>query len=428
MRRLYSAIAYVLAPLYCGALLWRGVRERGYWHRFGERLGLGAPLRTPSLWVHAASLGEVQAAAPLILELKRRAPLTPAVLTTSTPTGAERGRALLGAQLVDVRYVPLDLPGSVRRFFERVRPRLALVLETELWPNLYAECGARDIPLVLASARISERSTKRYAMLPSLFKHALSNCTLLAAQSESDAARFRQLGAAPGRTHVVGNIKFDFEVPAATDERGRALRARFGGPRPVWIAGSTHEGEERAVLEAHDRVRSVAPTALLVIAPRHPSRFAEVAAGLEQRGVKFVRRSAAESCDSSTAVVLLDTLGELLEFYAAADVVFVGGSLVRVGGHNLLEPAALGRAILTGPHQFNAAEAASMLTSREGVVIVHDSAELATQVAELLSDPEARAAMGERARAVLNENRGALARLVALIAPLLDDAASPKGA
>jgi 3-deoxy-D-manno-octulosonic-acid transferase len=419
VRRLYSAIAYLLAPLYCGALLWRGVRERGYWHRFGERLGLGAALRAPSLWVHAASLGEVQAAAPLILELKRRAPFTPAVLTTSTASGAERGRALLGAQCVDVRYVPLDLPGSVRRFFDRVRPRLALVLETELWPNLYEECGARDIPLVLASARISERSTKRYALLPGLFKRALSNCTLLAAQSESDAARFRQLGAAPERTHVVGNIKFDFELPAATFEAGRALRARYGGARPVWIAGSTHEGEERAVLEAHERVRRTEPTALLVIAPRHPPRFAEVAAWLEQRGVKFVRRSDAESCDSTTAVLLLDTLGELLEFYAAADVVFVGGSLVRVGGHNLLEPAALGRAILTGPHQFNAAETASLLTERGGADIVHDSTELATRVAELLSSPEARAAMGERARRVLNENRGALARLVALVAPLL---------
>jgi 3-deoxy-D-manno-octulosonic-acid transferase len=341
VRRLYSALAYALAPLYCGALLWRGVRERGYWRRFGERFGLGAALASPSLWVHAASLGEVQAAAALVLELKRRAPLGAIVLTTSTASGADRGRALLGSQGVDVRYVPLDLPGSVRRFFDRVRPRLALVLETELWPNLYEECGRRGVPLVLASARISERSTRRYGLAPGLFKRALSNCTLLAAQSETDAARFRRLGAAPERTEVVGNIKFDFSVPAHTEESGRALRARYGGARPVWIAGSTREGEEVAALAAHERVRGTERTALLVIAPRHPPRFAEVAAWLESRGVRFARRSTQESCDSSTEVLLLDTLGELLAFYAAADVVFVGGSLVRVGGHNLLEPAAL---------------------------------------------------------------------------------------
>ncbi|HUN74518.1 MAG TPA: lipid IV(A) 3-deoxy-D-manno-octulosonic acid transferase [Steroidobacteraceae bacterium] len=419
MRRLYSAIAYMVAPLYCGALLWRGVRERGYWRRFGERLGLGATLGSPSLWVHAASLGEVQAAAALVHELQRIIPATPVVLTTSTAAGADRGRALLGARHVDVRYVPLDLPGAVRRFLDRARPRLAIVLETELWPNLYAECGRRGIPLVLASARVSERSTRRYALLGSVFRGALSNCTVLAAQSEADATRFRRLGAAPERTAVVGNIKFDFEVPAQTEEKGRALRAYYAGARPVWVAGSTHEGEERAVLAAHERVRADARTALLVIAPRHPPRFAEVAALLERQGVRFARRSSQESCDSSTEVLLLDTLGELVEFYAAADVVFVGGSLVPVGGHNLLEPAALARAILTGPHQLNAPEIARMLAERKAVAIVHDCAELAARVGELLASPEARTAAGERARAVLDENRGALARLVALIAPLL---------
>ncbi len=419
MRRLYSAIAYTLAPLYCAVLLWRGLKEHGYWRHFGQRFGLGPVLGSQSLWIHTASLGEVQASRALVLELQRQAHDVPIVLTTSTASGASRARALFDAQRVDVRYVPLDLPGSVRRFFDRVKPRLALVLETEIWPNLYHECARRGIPLVLASARISERSAGRYAMLPGLFRRTLARCAVVAAQTDTDAARFRRLGAAPERTQVVGNIKFDLAIPPAIEERGRALRARYAGARAVWVAGSTHEGEERSALEAYERVRHLQPDVLLIIAPRHPPRFAEVSTWLEQRGISFARRSRNEMCESRAGILLLDTLGELLEFYAAADVVFVGGSLVPVGGHNLLEPAALGRAIVTGPHQFNAPETARLLRERGGLSIVQDAAELGAKVAELLVNPEARAEMGARAREAVEQNRGAVARLLALITPLL---------
>jgi 3-deoxy-D-manno-octulosonic-acid transferase len=409
----------MLAPLYCAVLLWRGLRERGYWRHFGQRFGLGPVLGSQSLWIHAASLGEVQASRALVLELQRRAPGVSVVLTTSTASGASRARTLLGEQCIDVRYVPLDLPGSVRRFLDRVRPRLALVLETEIWPNLYHECGRRGIPLVLASARMSERSARRYGWLRGLFERTLSHCAFVAAQTETDAARFRRLGAAPERTQVVGNIKFDFGIPEATREKGRALRARYAGARAVWVAGSTHEGEERSALEAHEHVQRMQRDALLIIAPRHPPRFTEVGAWLQQRGVSFALRSRNDTCEPRTGILLLDTIGELLEFYAAADVVFVGGSLVPVGGHNLLEPAALGRPIVTGPHQFNAAETARLLVERGGVSIAHDARELGAKVAQLLADPEARAEMGERARGVVDENRGAVARLLALIVPLL---------
>ncbi len=420
MRRLYSLLVYLLAPAYCAALLWRGLRERGYWQRFGERFGHGSAVDGGSLWMHAASAGEVQAGVPLIQALRRRVPDAPLVLTTSTPAGVARARALLAAERVEVRYAPLDLPGAVRRFARGVNPRLAVVLETELWPNLYHECGRRGIPLVLASARLSQRSARRYGMLRGLFRGALAHCTLIAAQSEPDAVRFRALGAAAGSTHVVGNIKFDLDIPEATRARGRELRERHAAGRPLWVAGSTHRGEEQAALEAHERIREIHPGALLVIAPRHPPRFAEVGAWLEQRGVRLARRSRNETCGAGTEVLLLDTLGELLDFYAAADVVFVGGSLVPAGGHNLLEPAALGRAILAGPHQSSAAEVARVLVERGALQIVRDARELAEAVARLLASTEARARMEHRARAAVEESRGALGRVLGLIEPLLE--------
>lgn len=419
MRPLYSAIAYLLAPLYCAVLLLRGWRERGDWQRFGERFGLGPALGSESLWVHAASLGEVQAAAALVRHLRQRAPAARVVVTTATASGAARARQLLGGPDVEVRFVPLDLPGAVRRFFDRVRPRLALVMETELWPNLYRECGRRGVPLVLASARMSERSARRYAMLRGVFAGALAQVSLIAAQSETDAARFVRLGAAPERTRVVGNIKFDFAPPEGTGARGRALRARYAGARPLWVAGSTHHGEERMVLAAHEHVRGSAGAALLVLAPRHSPRFAEVAALLGEVGASFARRSRGEPCEPGTAVLLLDTLGELIDFYAAADVVFVGGSLVAVGGHNLLEPAALARAIVTGPHQFNGTETARVLLERGAISIVRGPEELGAKVAQLLASPQARSEMGSRAQRAVDENRGALGRLADLIAPLI---------
>jgi len=419
VRRLYDLIAYALAPVYCGALLSRGIAERGYWQNFRERFGFGSALETSSVWLHAASVGEVQSCAPLARALRRALPDAPLVLTTSTPAGAARARALLRDEHVHVRFAPLDLPGAVRRFLGRARPRLGIVLETELWPNLYEACGRRGIPVALASARMSERSARRYGWLRGPFERALAICELVAVQTEVDAGRFLALGSRPDRTRVVGNLKFDIEVPAGTPARGRSLRERHAVGRPVWVAGSTHEGEEAAALEAHARVREAHPGALLVIAPRHPPRFGEVAASLERRGVRFARRSRDETCDAATEVLLLDSIGELLDFYAAADVVFVGGSLVPVGGHNLLEPAALARPIIAGPHLKSVAESARLLAERRALEIAHDAGALARTLTHLLADPQSLARMGERALSVVAENRGALARLLALIEPLL---------
>lgn len=418
MRFLYVLIAYLVAPLVVGVMLWRGVRDRSYWRNFSERFGFGrAPYAGESLWVHAVSVGEVQAATALVRALRQRYPGIPLVLTTVTPTGAERARAQFGHD-VWVRYVPYDLPGSVSRFFDRVRPKMAIILETELWPNLYNECGRRRVPLVLASARISPRSATRYRRLSGLFRETLSHGIVIAAQSEADAERFRSIGANPARTHVTGNIKFDFSLPADIRDTGAALRARHAPQRPVWIAGSTHDGEEEILLDVQARL-ATGQEPLLVLVPRHPQRFDDVATLLERRKLRFVRRSRDEACGAETQVLLVDTLGELLQFYAAADVAFVAGSLVPIGGHNLLEPAALGIATLTGPHNFNAQEIADMLIESGAVEVVRDADAMAAALRLLLADPLERERRGAIGRDAVDRNRGALARLLALIDPVL---------
>jgi len=423
LRFLYLLAVYLATPVVSAMLLWRGLRDRSYWDNFRERFGFGARLAPHGVWLHAVSVGEVQACAPLVSALARRHPGVPLTVTTFTPTGAARARALFG-NLAHVRYVPYDLPGAVRRFFRRVQPRLAVIFETELWPNLYRECGRRRIPLVLASARISARSAGRYQRLGTLFRETLARTVLVAAQGAGDAERFRALGADPASTHVTGNIKFDFELPPDIAARGARLRAQYADGRPLWVAGSTRGGiEEQAVLEAQARVRAQHPGALLVLAPRHPPRFDEVEQALHASGINCVRRSTAAGIVTSAAceVLLLDSLGELLDFYAAADVAFVGGSLVPVGGHNLLEPAALGVPILTGPHNENSEEIARLLVARGAAEVVHDGAELGGRVSALLAEPAERERMGAAGRASVDSNRGALAKLLALIEPLLEE-------
>ena len=423
MRYLYILAVYLAAPLISLVMLWRGFADRTYWTNFAERFGFGARLPPGSIWIHAVSVGEVNASAALVTTLRERYPGIAVLVTTLTPTGAVRAKTLFG-DLAQVRYIPFDLPGSVRRFFKRVQPRVGVIFETELWPNLYHQCGRWRIPLVLASARISSRSVSRYQRLGSLFRDALSRGVVVAAQGAGDADRFMSLGADPDRTHVTGNIKFDFSVPQDIGERGHRLREFYAASRPMWVAGSTHGGEEEIVLEAQRIVRGTHPRALLVLVPRHPPRFDEVAHGLQRAGIRFVRRSQrlgekAAAAAASADVLLVDTLGELLDFYAAADVAFVGGSLVPVGGHNLLEPAALGVPILTGPYNANSADIANLLIARGAAEVVHEAGELGSRVSSLLSDPEERTRIGALGRDSVDSNRGALGKLLGLIEPLL---------
>jgi 3-deoxy-D-manno-octulosonic-acid transferase len=417
LRTLYICLGYCFAPLAAGLALWRALRAGEDWRALRERFGFGVAPPAGAIWVHAVSVGEVQLAAALVRELRRRYPERALLVTTATPTGRRRALEAFGAEAA-VRYLPYDLPDAVARFLGRARPALALILETELWPNLYRECWRRGIPVLLANARLSPASVRRYRWLRGLIAETLAGVTV-AAQSAADAARFRELGAAPERVHEAGNLKFDVAVLPAVAREGAALRAALGAKRPVWVAGSTHAGEEEQLLDAHRLLGERVADALLVLAPRHPPRFEAVAALLGRRGVRFRRRTERLPPEPGTPVLLVDTLGELPAFYAAADVAFVGGSLVPVGGHNLVEPAALGRALLSGPATFNAEAVARLLREAGALEIVADSSALAARLAALLTDPAARARAGDRGLAVVAANRGALAKVLALAAPLL---------
>jgi 3-deoxy-D-manno-octulosonic-acid transferase len=418
MYYLYNILVYLAAPFAVVVQLWRSLRDPSYRDGLGQRFGLGPAIPGDIIWIHAVSVGEVQASQPLISQLRKRHPRYGILITTVTPTGAARARLLFGDG-VHLRYVPLDLPGSVRRFFDRVQPKLAMILETELWPTLYDECGKRGIPLVLASARISPRSVGKYRRMVSLFRKTLSHGIVIAAQSEQDAERFHSIGAAPERTHVTGSIKFDFQPPEGIEAQARLWREHHAPGRPIWVAGSTHEGEEAIVLDAHRRVLERFPDALLVLVPRHPQRFESVRDLLAKRHERAAHRSSKAAIPPSTSVLLGDTMGELMTFYAASDVAFVAGSLVPIGGHNLLEPASVGRPVLTGPYNFNGEEIAQLLMDAGAAIVVVDTEQLAHAVKGLLDDSGLRSVMGAAGRSVLDANRGALDRLLRLVDPLL---------
>jgi 3-deoxy-D-manno-octulosonic-acid transferase len=428
---IYTWLIRLAVPFAFAGVLWRGLRDRSYWQGLGERFGRVRPPPGPSIWLHAVSLGEMSAAAPLVRALHARYPQLPLVLTTATPAGRARAQALFAA-LADVHFLPYDTPGSVSRFLERTRPRIAIIMETELWPNLFRECRRRGIPVMLASARLSARSVSRYRRFGALFSGLFTNVTI-AAQSAEDAERFQSIGAAAERTRAIGNVKFDLAVDSGLLGTGEILRAAYGG-RPVWVAGSTHAGEEEQLLEAHALLQQQRPDALLLLAPRHGDRFAAVADMLARRGITFARRS--ESAErpvgavlpAATAVLLVDTLGELAALYASADVAFVGGSLVPIGGHNLLEPAALGLPVLTGPSHENGKDIAGLLLRQGAALEVSDAHTLAALLLRLFDDPAEAKRIGAIGKGIVESNRGGVERLLALIEPLLPAALPPAAA
>lgn len=418
MRPLYNLLTWFLLIPYTGYWLTRALLNSSYRAGLAQRFGFGYPTLEASIWIHAVSVGEVVAAAPLVRALLREYPQHRIVMTTVTPTGAARVRSLFGDR-VDHAYIPFETPLSVNRFFGALKPVIALVMETEIWPNLYHGCGSRSIPLVLVSARISPKSVDSYRKLLPLFRETLSHGIVIAAQSRADADRFLSLGAAPERTRVTGNIKFDIELPVELHEEGAALHAGLFGKRRVWSAASTHEGEEEQVLEAHERLLETFPGLLLLLVPRHPGRFDAVRELARRRGHRVVSRTDERPVEDETTVFLGDTMGEMMLFYAASDIAFVGGSLVPVGGHNLLEPAAVGVPVITGPHGFNAQEIAERFIEEKACRLVTGPEDLAGTIAELLNDEAAVAELVGNASRILEKNRGALARLLELVRPLV---------
>ncbi len=422
MRRLYRVLIRLAAPFAAAVVLIRGLRDPAYRRGIGERFGFGPPAAPGGIWLHAVSLGEVNAAVVMVRELRRRHPRLPILVTSATPTGRAKAQSAF-AGMAQVRYLPYDTPGAVARFLGRVDPLIAIVMETELWPSLFEECARRGLPIVLANARLSNRSLARYLRFGALFRGLFSAGVTIAAQTREDADRFARLGATPAQLHVVGNLKFDLQAGTESTDRAGVLRSEFAG-RPTWVAGSTHAGEDEAVLRAHRELRSTLPAALLILAPRHPQRFDAVAALLEREGVSYVRRRAAAPVPADASVLLLDTTGELALFYQAADAAFVGGSLVPVGGHNLLEPAAVGLPVLTGPSNENAREVLALLRTAGAVRIVADAGELAVSLGQLFADPSLRARLGAAGRELVAAQRGSVHRLLALIEPLMEAAAA----
>jgi 3-deoxy-D-manno-octulosonic-acid transferase len=426
LRGLYSVALYVLLPVTAYHLIWRGFRQRAYFRRWNERYAAYRGLQDDdaprdTLWVHAVSVGEVNAAAPVVNALRKLHPHLPLLVTTITPTGSARVQALWGDSVQHV-YLPYDIPGAVRRFFEHFRPRAGLILETELWPNLLF--GARDhgVPTYILNARLSARSLRGYRVLAPIVGRALRTVRRVGAQSKDDAQRFVELGAKPEQVIDLGNLKFDTPVPEGLDEFLAKFRAH-AGDRLVWIAASTHEGEEADVIALHRRLREKHPGLLLLWAPRHPERFRAAVDHAHAAGWRVATRRLTRWPGADDDVFVVDTLGELMAFYACAQVAFVGGSLQPIGGHNLLEPAAVGTAIVTGPHLHNFADIARRLEQAHAVRIAQDVEAVFADVDALLGDDAARRQMVEAGLQLVQEGRGALARSLEMIAPVL-----PRGA
>lgn len=411
MRLLYSCLLYLLVPFVLLRLLWRGFGLHDYWHRWNERFGfVSRPEEDVAVWVHAVSVGESLAALPLIRALVARHGERRVLVTTMTPTGSARVREALGDKVLHT-YVPYDLPDAVARYIKRMRPQQVVVMETELWPNLFRALAKRKIPLTIANARLSPRSFRGYSRFRSSISGVLADCTRIAAQSEADAQRFRQIGAAGDRVSVMGNIKFDMALPEVQIEHGRALR----DGAPAWIAASTHEGEEDAALTVHREVIKTFPDARLILVPRHPQRFDAVERLAQKTTLSLQRRSALNGEKPSASVLLGDSMGEMFMYFSMADIAFVGGSLVPVGGHNVLEPAALGLPVLFGPQMHNFIAARDLLLETSAAEQVSDDVKLAYAVLALMRDPARAKTMGDAGQQAVAANRGALDRLMTLL-------------
>ncbi len=411
---IYTFLLYLLLPLMLLRLLLRSIKTPAYRQRWQERLGIyRVPRLNDSIWIHTVSVGETQAAEPLVRRILAQRPELRVVITTTTPTGSDRAKKLFG-DVVSHVYFPFDIPFAINGFLGHFQPRMLIMMETEIWPNLLKICQENGVDTVLANARLSEGSARGYGRLGGFTRDTFGRIGLVAAQAPGDAERFLALGANPDRVRVTGSIKFDIRLPASLQEQAEVMRRQWAG-RPVWVAASTHEGEDEQVIAAHRLVKKIVPDALLVLVPRHPERFDRVASLCRREGFVTARRSDNDPVTRETEIFLGDTMGELPQFLAAADASFMGGSLMPIGGHNVLEPAALGLPVVFGPHMFNFGVISSMLLAEEAAVQIGNDDELADVISRWLQNASARTEVGERGRKMVEDNRGALDRLCALV-------------
>jgi len=406
---IYSQLIRLALPFILFRLWWRGRKAPARRKDWSHRLGYVPRLQGTVIWVHAVSVGETIAAGPMVNRLLRSNPDATILMTATTDTGLAQAKKMFGER-VAYAYAPYDTPGAIRRFLRRVDPRILVILETEIWPNMIDQCHRFEVPVFLINARLSERSAQGYERVRGLAAPIMKKITWIAAQAEKDAQRFRRIGVAPECVEVTGSVKFDVDISEET--RAAALRCRQSlGKRPIWVAGSTHSGEDARLLEAHRIVLEQHPEALLIIVPRHPERFDSVAQLVTDSGFKLARRSLEQSAEGAQ-VYLGDTMGELMMLYGAGDIAFVGGSLVERGGHNPLEPAAWSMPVLTGPHVFNFETIFERLQANGGVQVVQGAAELGRAIAGLVAAPDECRTVGQRALEVVNNNRGALDKVV----------------
>ncbi|MGH8550308.1 MAG: lipid IV(A) 3-deoxy-D-manno-octulosonic acid transferase [Methylococcales bacterium] len=421
MRVVYSLVITLISPFFFLRLLYRSRKAPDYRDRWHERLAIyrAPPSQRGVIWFHAVSFGEAEAVFPLILALQDRYPDIPQLVTATTLTGSNRIRSVLGDSVQHV-YLPYDLPGAAGRFLRHFEPIFGVVVETEIWPNLYRECAMLGIPLAMINARLSEKSARGYRKIQSLVSETLSTVALIAAQAPDDARRFAGIGADPENVLVTGNIKFDYCLSDSLIGQGIRLRKDLFGDRPVWIAASTHSGEEEQVLDAFEQVRTKISDLILILVPRRPERFGRVTLLCKNRGHEVVLRSSGRSCRDGAPIFVLDSMGELKLFYATADIAFIGGSLAKTGGHNPLEAAALGVPVLFGPHMFNFEKIAESLIEAGAAFQVEDHSTLARQAVKLLADGDFRNTAGASSKAYVEANRGALEKLLELFRVYLD--------
>lgn len=422
MRLAYSALLYLLSPFFVLRLLIRGRKAPAYLNRWGERFGwYGKGQPQGVIWFHTVSVGEAEAAFPLIDMIVSRFPETPVLVTTTTPTGSARVKAFLGHRVHHV-YLPYDMPGAMRRFYRCFKPTIAIILETEIWPNMLHQAKLRHVPSIIVNARLSEKSAKGYAYLGRFMRQTLANITHVCAQTDESLKRFVRLGLDKDKISVPGNIKFDIDMPAHLLEQAEVIRRDWFQQRPSWIAASTHEGEDEKILDAFSTIKKQHADTLLVLVPRHPERFNAVAKLCEKKGYTVTRRSEQKSSRVTTDVFLLDTLGELKLYYATVDVAFIGGSFVPTGGHNMLEAAAQSVPVLFGPFVHNFTEISNRLLVKQAARQVADADELATWVIELLEHAEKRDQMGMAGHSFVEQNKGAVDSVAKRIIGMLDGA------